>query len=152
MQYLSRPWSPRHLSQDASFGPTDCLLSHFEGVGVSGLNAVSLMKGTVRGREMTLALHPYPKRDHGQKPKREGFPIRPRSGHEPTTDVEEFGATALKRMNEVIARIQELEDALDDPGDVWGRLRRAWKRAEDEADPKMSEIVRQARNLQPVLR
>ena len=152
MQYLSRPWSSRHLPEDAGFGPADCLLSHYEGAGVTGLEAVPLMHGTVRGREMTLKLHPYPKRNQGEKPRREGFPIRPRSGHEPTTDAEEFGAAALKRMNEVIARIQELEDALDDPGDVWGRLRQAWKRAEDEADPRMSEIVRQARNLQPVLR
>jgi hypothetical protein len=152
MQFMSRPWSPRHLSEEDGFGPADCLLSHFEGGGGQGIEAVSLMKGSVRGREMTLTLHPYPKRDHGQKPKREGFPVRPRNGHKPTTDGEVLGASALKRMNEVIARVQELEDALDDPADMWGRLREAWKRAEDEADPKMSEIVRQARKLQPVLR
>jgi hypothetical protein len=55
-------------------------------------------------------------------------------------------------MNEVLARIQELEDALEVPHDTWGRLRDAWKRAENEADPKMAEIVRQARRMQPVLR
>jgi hypothetical protein len=55
-------------------------------------------------------------------------------------------------MNEVLARIQELEEALDDPGETWVRLRQAWKRAENEADPRMAEIVLQARNLQPVLR
>jgi hypothetical protein len=55
-------------------------------------------------------------------------------------------------MNAVLARIQELEDALEDPSDTWGRLRNAWKRAEDEAEPKMAEIVRQARSMLPVLR
>ncbi|MEO0750461.1 MAG: hypothetical protein AAFY25_01535, partial [Pseudomonadota bacterium] len=55
-------------------------------------------------------------------------------------------------MNEVLARIQELEGAIEDPSDTWGRLRDAWKRAEDEAEPKMAEIVRQARGMLPVLR
>ena len=55
-------------------------------------------------------------------------------------------------MNEVLARIQELEEALEDPDMMWERLREAWKRAEDEADPRMAEIVRQARRMLPVLR
>lgn len=55
-------------------------------------------------------------------------------------------------MNEVLARIQELEEALEDPSKTWVRLREAWRRAEDEEDPKMAEIVRQARRMQPVLR
>ncbi|MEM5493177.1 hypothetical protein [Hoeflea sp. AS16] len=66
-------------------------------------------------------------------------------------EAEVFAASALQRMNEVLARIQELEEALDDPSDVWTRLRAAWKRAEDEEDPRMSEIVKQARQLRPVL-
>ena len=60
--------------------------------------------------------------------------------------------SCTSRNRAVLARIQEFEEALDDPSDTWGRLRAAWKRAEDEADPRMAEIVRQAKNLQPVLR
>ena len=40
----------------------------------------------------------------------------------------------------------------EDPSDTWGHLRDAWKRAEDEAEPKMAEIVRQARGMLPALR
>lgn len=99
-----------------------------------------------------LALLPYPKRNHAPNPERDGFPVRPRTGYEPATEAEEKGAAALQRMNEVLARVQELEEALDDPNDTWGRLRTAWKRAENEADPRMAEIVRQARRLHPILR
>jgi hypothetical protein len=54
-------------------------------------------------------------------------------------------------MNEVLARLQELEEALDDPLNVWQRLRKAWDLAQDESDPRMAEIVRQAREIWPRL-
>jgi hypothetical protein len=107
-----------------------------------------MVKDTVTG----LALIPYPKRDHAFAPDRTGFLVRPRPGQDPATEAEHEGAAALQHMNEVLARIQELEEALENPSNTWGRLREAWKRAEDEADPKMAEIVRQARRMQPVLR
>ncbi|WP_255552441.1 hypothetical protein [Maritimibacter dapengensis] len=100
---------------------------------------------------MGTVLFPYPKRDHAENPPREGFPVRPRRGQEPTNAAEEAGAIALRHMNEVIARIQELEEALEDPANVWSRLREAWRAAEDEAKPRMAEIVRQSRRMQPVL-
>lgn len=151
MRRLSRPWSARYLPEDRPFCPDDCLIITYERTPPQGVAHVVLMKGSVRGQETCLALCPYPKREHAAKPERTGFPVRPRRGHDPKDESEHFAADTLRRMNEVLARIQELEEALDDPGDVWGRLRAAWKRAEHEEDPRMAEIVRQARELKPVL-
>ena len=152
MRFRARPWSTRYLAEGQPFGPGDCLLGDIDGVAPHGIERVSLMRGSVRGRDTTLALLPYPKRDRGERPTRIGFPVRPRRGHDPANEAEEAGADALRRMNEVLARIQELEEALDDPFDTWGQLRAAWKNAENEADPRMAEIVRQARRLQTILR
>lgn len=152
MDLRARPWSREFLARSSAFGPNDCLLGEFEGKPPTGQEYVVIMNGAVRGRDINLALFPYPKRDHASNPDRTGFPLRPRKGNDPSSPEEEAGAAALQRMNEVLARIQELEEALDDPDETWNRLRAAWKRAENEADPRMAEIVRQARNLHPVLR
>lgn len=152
MRYLARPWSSKPLGTKEAFGPSDCLLGEFETTAPRGLENVVLISGSVRGQNSSLALIPYPKREQAENPDRTGFPVRPRKGHEPTSEAEQAGAEALRHMNETLARVQELEEALDDPGDTWGRLRTAWKRAQDEADPRMAEIVRQSRRMQPILR
>ena len=152
MRYLARPWSSRPLEKGTSFGPSDCLLGEFDGAAPRGIENLVLISGSVRGQNSNLALIPYPKGEQAGNPERKGFPVRPRKGQEPTSEVEQAGSDALRHMNEVLARVQELEEALDDPVDLWGRLRAAWKRAENEADPRMAEIVRQSRRMQPVLR
>ena len=140
------------IPEATPFGADDCLMISYDSAKPpKTLARAVLMSGTFRGQDICLALCPYPKRDHATKPDRAGFPVRPRRGQEPKDEAEVFAANALQRMNEVLARIQELEEALDDPNDVWTRLRAAWKRAEDEEDPRMSEIVKQARQLRPVL-
>lgn len=151
MRFLTRPWSAKSLDEGTAFGPADCLLGEYRGEVQRGLEYAQLLSGRVRDKARGLAIFPYPKRDHALAPTRDGFPVRPRTGHDPATEAEEEGAAVLQHMNEVLARIQELEEALDDPSNTWGRLREAWKRAEDEANPKMGEIVRQARLMQPVL-
>ena len=152
MRLLTRPWAARSLDEGTAFGPADCLLGEYRGDAPRDLEHATLLSGKVRGTTTALAIIPYPKRDHAFSPARQGFPIRPRSGQDPATEAEEEGAAALQHMNEVLARIQELEEALEDPSDTWGRLREAWRRAENDADPRMAEIVRQARRMQPVLR
>ena len=152
MRLITRPWSAKSLGEGGAFGPNDCLLGEFQGQAPRGLEYATLLSGVVRDTPTGLALVPYPKRDHAVAPEREGFPVRPRFGHDPVTEAEKEGAAALQHMNEVLARIQELEEALEVPAMLWERLREAWKRAEDEADPRMAEIVRQARRMQPVLR
>lgn len=152
MRYMIRPWSSRFLPEGRAFGPEDCLLGEFHDGASSGIEYSTLLSGVVRDMAMGFALIPYPKRDHASAPERCGFPVRPRSGHDPVTEAEHEGAAALKHMNDVLARIQELEEALEDPSNKWARLREAWRRAEDETDPKMAEIVRQAGRMLSVLR
>ena len=99
-----------------------------------------------------LILHPYPKSPNGQRPDRIGFPVRPRVAKEHETPEDVQARELLRRMNEVLARVQELGEALEDPLHVWPRLRDAWERAENEADPRMAEIVRQAQDVLPRLK
>ena len=152
MRLLARPWASRGLGDGEAFGPDDCLIGSYQGANPGRHEYVTLLRGNVRGNDTGTVLFPYPKREEAVGPSRKGFPVRPRAGHDPATPDEEEGAETLRHMNEVLARIQELEEAIEDPSDTWGRLRDAWKRAEDEAEPKMAEIVRQARGMLPVLR
>jgi hypothetical protein len=151
MRRLKRPWSGEEIEPGMPYGPGTCLLSETGRDVPRDLEHSELMSGEFRGEARKLLLHPYPKRGAGQSPLRDGFPIRPPLNRDPKTPDEEFAAETLRRMNEVLARIQELEDALDDPVSLWPRLREAWKRAEDEADPRMAEIVKQSREIGPVL-
>ena len=148
MLRLTRPWSQSGLSEDTPFSSADCLLGEARSPLPQGIERAVLM----RGAAAELWLHPYPRQSAARHPDRHGFPVRPRDGQEPKTPEEGFAHDALGRMNEVLARVQELEEALDEPARLWPRLREAWVRAEDEADPRMAEIVRQAREIQPTLR
>jgi hypothetical protein len=109
------------------------------------------MSGDFEGETHSTLLHPYPRRENALLPDRVGFPIRPRNPRAPTTTFEHQSLEILQRMNEVLARVQELEEALDDPKNLWRQLRIAWNRAQDETDPRMSEIVKQSREMQPKL-
>ena len=104
-----------------------------------------IMKSKVQGNDRFLLQHPYPRRSNADNPPRAGFPVRPREGAK--KDAPQELQDAVSRMNEVAARVQELGEALDDPSALWQRLGAAWDRAEKEEDPRMAEIVRQARNL-----
>jgi hypothetical protein len=152
MKRLVRPWSGREIEKGVPYGPAACLVSESGQNVQRGLEYAELMAGAYRDETRKLLLHPYPKRGRALNPPREDFPVRPPLNREPKTPDEEFASETLRRMNEVLARIQELEDALDDPVNLWSRLRSAWKRAEDEADPRMAEIVNQAREIGPVLK
>ena len=147
---LSRPWANEGIADATSFGPADCLLS----LGSEGArDCVELMPALVRGKSGMLVIHPYPsRRSDESRPDRCGFPVRPRSGQPIRTSEEEAAHLALHRMNEVLARVQELGEALDNPAQVWPRLRNAWERAGKGDDPRMAEIVRQARELTHLIR
>lgn len=144
MSLLSRPW---HLDAraDRVLGPSDCFLADLPSNGGTGLartSSVVLLSGA--GRE--LRLYPYPKSGSAAgPPAAKGLPARPRTGHEPQGAVEEEAAAAFARMHEVLARIEDVETALDDPEHLWERLAEAWRLAEKDSDPRMAEIVRQAR-------
>lgn len=152
MPKLGRPWSGDYLSDETGFLPAHCLLSEYRRLPSEREERVPLMRGEIRGEPRHLFLHPYPKRADAEAPRRRNFPVRPKPGREPQDATERRALDALTRMNEVVARVQELEEALDDPENVWQRLRQAWQRAEDEEDPRMAEIVKQAKELTPVLK
>lgn len=152
MQRLTRPWSSTSLGADTPFGPSDVLMSEVTGAGTEVPEAVLLMAGEALGNARHLYLHPYPKKATSERPARRDFPVRPKIGVEPQLGEDMLPFDTLRRMNEVAARIQELEEALDDPANVWPRLRASWARAEREEDPRMAEIVRQAKDIIPVLR
>lgn len=151
MAGLRRPWSSELMGPTDVFGPADCLMAEMPTLTPQGAAASVLLRGSYQGRERSLLLHPYPKRAQAEAPARAGFPARPKIGEEATTPEDVFAHACLARMNRVLARIQELKYALDDPEDVWARLRAAWDRAAREEDPRMAEIVRQARALPPVM-
>ena len=158
MLRLPRPWADQDLAEGDAFGPKDCLLtmaSPSEATGESSPlmrwnTQIVSTDGIRKTEERVLLQHPYPRRPNAIAPDRQGFPVRPRRGRE--SDADETALGALRRMNEVTARVQELGEALDDPTALWPRLKAAWDRAENEEDPRMAEIVRQARELTPVLK
>lgn len=151
MLRLARPWALRGLPEGTPFGPADCLYTDASGPdlesGRVGDHVLLLRPGK---DTRALVLHPYPRRGAGRVPDREGFVIRPRRGKE--KEASEEARRLLTQMNEVVARVQELGEALDEPTRLWPRLLAAWNRAEREEDPRMAEIVRQARDLGPVVR
>ncbi len=149
MLHLARPWDRTGLE---SFGPSDCLMSEVSGDIPQARGHTRLMRSQMRDGSRELILHPYPKGGHAIGPLRKGFPVRPRTLKENETAEEARARELLRRMNEVLARVQELGEALEDPVAVWPRLRQAWERAENEEDPRMAEIVRQAEEVLPRLR
>lgn len=152
MARLSRPWSGAILPHDQPFSPDHCLISEHGPKVPYGEETAVLMRGNARGQDTHLCLHPYPKKPSASKPDRIGFLSRPNPGLDPGNAEDLAALDALRRMNEVLARVQELEEALDDPAEVWPRLRAAWHRAENEKKPRMAEIVRQAGELSPIVR
>lgn len=146
MSILSRPWS-LDVDEHRVLGPSDCFLADVPAAGRHRLaRAPSVMLLSGAGRE--LRLYPYPKSGSAKGPPSvENLPVRPRTGHEPQDAAEEKAAASFERMHEVLARIEDLETALDDPGRLWERLAEAWRRAEQDTDPRMAEIARQARMM-----
>ena len=154
MNLLRRPWaSLEDVSADmVPLGPDDCFLVEGPVTASAGPDHARLLDWRVDGTKRALKLLPYPRLGHAEGPPVvQGLPFRPKANVDPKTEEEHEAAAALGRMNQVVARLQELEAALDDPENVWDRLAEAWRRAENEEDPRMAEIVRQARDIRPKL-
>ena len=151
MKRLGRPYARTSVPEACAFGPEDNFLAVGIPASYRKTERATLMTWRVdRGCE-SLSLLPYPHSGHANAPLVQGLPVKPRPGSEIKTDEEDFAHKTLARMNQVVSRIQELEEALDDPENVWGRLRKAWDAAASDENPSMAEIVRQARTLLPTL-
>ena len=150
MNILRRPWSLKATdAQEVVLGPSDCFLGDAK-VSEGGSSRHAILLKLNKDRE--LRLFPYPKSGTADNPvKVAGLPTKPKIGLEPKTPAEEISVAALERMHRVLARIEELESALDDPENLWFRLQEAWNRAVDETDPRMAEIVRQSIEVEPYL-
>lgn len=150
-----RPWllPPEAGGDGRPFGPRDCFLLEVWKAQALPLAHVELMGWTQNSKPRLLALLPYPKFGHAAPPaKVEGLPRRPPEKLVPNSEQDDCAVAAMGRMNRVIARLQELEAALDDPENLWDRLAEAWKAAEDDKTPRMAEIVRQAKSMTPHLK
>ena len=145
-----RPWNlpPNAGGDERPFGPGDCFLMYARSSQLKLLSHTDLMQWKHGADDRVLTLLPYPKSGRSEAPaKVRGLPRRPPVKLDPKTPEEQRAAEAMRRMNRTIARLHELEEALGDPENLWDRLAAAWKAAEDEAVPRMAEIVRQANTL-----
>lgn len=157
ISYLRKPWGKYIPPEKVSFEPSDSLN------GVSGEESHQDLNDNIpiliNGAER-FNLYPYPKRGLHEALGIDKFPTRYRGKLNRSEDDElvfeseadENSFQLTKEMNNLIARVQELEEALDDPAEVWNRLREAWRNAEDEDEPRISEIVIQASRMRPFLK
>lgn len=151
MRRYGRPYAETPIPEGTALGPGDAFLVTGTATALGGLERAPLLSWRSTHSEEQLCLLPYPRSGHSDVPPVQGLPINPRPGSEIRSDDEKFAHETLARMNQVVSRVQELEEALDDPANVWDRLREAWTAAANEENPRMAEIVRQARYLLPTL-
>ncbi len=155
--YLRKPWGRYIKSDEIAFDPSDNI------IGVSSEDDQSDVNDNITiltYRTDRFNLYPYPKSGTQTALGIIGFPVRYRGKPNLSedgevifeSDAEAYSFQLTKEMNNLIARVQELEEALDDPADVWNRLREAWRNAEEEEEPRISEIVNQAGQMRPFLK
>ena len=157
ISYLRKPWGRFIKSDDIAFDPSDCLIGVSSGDPQSDVNDNIPILSFKKDR---FNLYPYPKTGTQSALGIIDFPVRYRGKPNLSedgvilfeNDAEAYSFQLTKEMNNLIARVQELEEALDDPADVWNRLREAWRNAEEEDEPRISEIVIQAGRMRPFLK
>ena len=158
INYLRKPWGNYQPAEGVSFKPSDSLNGVSDNQADINFNDNLLILSRKNER---FCLYPYPKRGSQFALGISNFPTR--FGGKPAlsddgelffeSDAEQVSFQLTKEMNNLIARVQELEEALDDPANVWNRLREAWRSAEEEEEePRISEIVIQASRMRPFLR
>jgi len=151
VKFFSRPWHFQAKSA-LEFTSSDCLVSEVLVSEQNGIEANILMSGEVYGQKKQLLLHPYPTKSDGQNPIRTGFIVRPKKTVKPTSQDELFQSNVMRSMHDVLDRVSELGEALEDATNMWQRLNDAWTKAQNEAEPRLSEIVRQAKSLSRLIR
>ncbi len=144
MTLLVRPWSPGGAN-DQVLGPADCFLFELSTEGDSKLARAPHARLIVHGNR-ELRLLPYPaSRGSSAFPTVKDLPFKPQTGQQVRTPAESAAEDALFWMHAVLARIDDLNSALDDPEYLWDQLAESWRQAQDESQAFMAEIVWQAR-------
>ena len=147
MEFYRRPWEKLASQNSADFHIDDSLNGlASRNSNQEKLNYVPILESD----DTSFVLFPYPKKGMSKELGMSEFPTRHR-GQPIETEQDKISFELTNEMNNLIARVQELEEALDDPANVWQRLRKAWSNAEEDSKPRMSEIVRQASNITPYL-
>lgn len=147
LMYRARPWSISNqvpLGQQSCVGPHDAtivIVKNGEAAPRDSAPLPCLRNEDPKLFELRLPL------GHHSLLKNWGIPARPSIGKEPITEEERAADSALRRMEEMHARVHELEIANDDPLKIWDRLAQFWRAAEEESEPLVSEIVLQALNM-----
>jgi hypothetical protein len=145
--YRARPWSISSqvlLEEHDGVGPIDAtivMLQHEEAAPRDSASLPGLRNENTKLYELRLPL--------GSKSvlRSRGIPTRPPIGKEPITNEEHSADRALRRLEEMHARVHELEIANDDPQNIWDRLADFWRAAESNSEPLVSEIVLQASHM-----
>lgn len=140
-----RPWDQSWATQgNLRVGPTDATvlgLEQQEDAPRNGVSLPGLRREPAKLFELRLPL------GHGGVLRNAGVPMRPAIGKEPVTDDERHADRAMRRLEQTLARVHELEIANDDPILIWDRLAQFWHNAEEEAKPLVSEIVLQSQGM-----
>ena len=145
MAFYKKPWTDPLTREDIKFSLTDSL----NGIdsGIAGRDFAENIH-VLTSAKKNFVVFPYPKKGYSDQLGIRNFPVRHR-GQKVESNLDQVSFQLTAEMHNMIARVQELEQALDDPSNVWKRLREAWLFAEDSKKPKISEIVRQASKITP---
>ena len=144
MEFLPKPWNLFNDRID-EFNPEHCLLFKANCQSKQSFDYSTLLKYN----DSHLCLIPYPKSGRSKMPPIKGMPQKPRTASvyrgkgQKSTDSQTVDNN-LNDFHNVLARVDELRVALDDPANLWAHLQCSWDRAEQLSNPRMAEIVRQA--------
>ena len=143
MNFLTKPWENFIGNNDFSFELENSLNAVLPTNQINDLKFVTLSNF----KQQNFVLFPYPKNNSAKGINCSNFPQRFRKGRKDQKDSDKFSETLTNEMENLIQRVQELELSLEDPSNVWIKLRESWARAELENDPLMAEIIRQAQSI-----
>lgn len=147
MRVLARPWG-REARRDAEgvpvLGPGDAPTMEVRGNAIPPDTAPG-SAWTAHGASWAIVMPRYPGPRRSPRGLRfEGLPLPPSGSAAPDSPEETRREAALGHMNQVLARVGDMEVALAEPARVWEALDELWSLAERADAPNMAEIVRQA--------
>ncbi len=147
---FSRPYRGEPLKPEDTLGPEDAFLGQRHSEGDAYLDRADVVRRDLESQACSMSLLPYPRSGRSEKDGIAGVPKLPKQGERAISDADKHAHVVLFHMNQTVARILDLEDAVKEQERVLEHLATAWECA-DEDDPKKAEIVRQAEALPKTL-